>query len=509
MPSISRRDALKAALCLSAGAALYPLLSLFPKNLIDVNNKPNIIVLVFDAMSARNLSLYGYPRRTTPNLERLAQRATVYHAHYSGGNFTSTGTASMLTGSYPWTHRAINLGGLVARNFIEHNIFNFLQDEYYCAAFSQNDFADLLLAQFDSSINRHLPIGSFIYKSYRMLLAENFPKDPIVAYKALDDFLFSDIHRPASPLFGFMERVFQAKVKDSYKQLSIDYPESLPDNWHYVFLNETVYAGVLEELRKLEDLGIPFFGYFHLWSPHEPYAPKKEFIGIFPEIKIRNKPIHKLSRLDLPKSQLMKYRTTYDEYIANVDFEIGKLVDALESQGILQNSYLILTSDHGEVFERGESGHNTRLLFDSVIHIPLLIIAPGQQNRQDIYTSTSNIDLLPTFLSLAGKPIPDGVEGKILPGVGGEEDTERSIFSVEAKESSSFRALQQITTSMIKGDYKLIYYLGYRKYSDVFELYNLQTDLDEVKNLFTKDTVIASRMREELLDHFERNKILN
>ncbi len=64
-------------------------------------NSPNIIVLVFDAMSADNLSLYGYRRETSPNFERLAQRSNVYHSHYSAGSFTTSGTASLLTGLYP------------------------------------------------------------------------------------------------------------------------------------------------------------------------------------------------------------------------------------------------------------------------------------------------------------------------------------------------------------------------------------------------------------------------
>jgi glucan phosphoethanolaminetransferase (alkaline phosphatase superfamily) len=63
----------------------------------------NFIIIVFDALSALNMSLFGYPRDTTPNLKRLAQRATVYHNHFASGNFTTPGTASLLTGTYPWS----------------------------------------------------------------------------------------------------------------------------------------------------------------------------------------------------------------------------------------------------------------------------------------------------------------------------------------------------------------------------------------------------------------------
>jgi len=64
---------------------------------------PNVLVIVFDTLSAAHTSVDGYPRRTTPHLERFAERATVYHRHHSAGNFANPGTASLLTGAYPWS----------------------------------------------------------------------------------------------------------------------------------------------------------------------------------------------------------------------------------------------------------------------------------------------------------------------------------------------------------------------------------------------------------------------
>jgi len=140
----------------------------------------------------------------------------------------------------------------------------------------------------------------------------------------------------------------------------------------------------------------------------------------------------------------------YDEYIANVDAEFGLLLDRLEASGILDHSYFVVTSDHGELFERGENGHNTFLLYDSVIHIPLLISAPGQSERRDIDSLTSNIDILPTLLNIAGKEIPSSLEGQLLPGFGGKEDASRSIFAVEAKTNSAFGPLKRATITLMK-----------------------------------------------------------
>jgi arylsulfatase A-like enzyme len=163
-------------------------------------------------------------------------------------------------------------------------------------------------------------------------------------------------------------------------------------------------------------------------------------------------------------------RRIYDEYIASVDLYLGELLDSFEAQGVFENSYVILTSDHGEMFERGEIAHSTPLLYDPVIHIPLLISAPGQASRQDIHAPTNAVDILPTLASLAGKPIPEWCEGKPLPG---------------------------------KGNLKLMYYTGYEA-DESFELYDLDQDAEELQDLYPDNPSEAKRMKDELLDALDR-----
>jgi glucan phosphoethanolaminetransferase (alkaline phosphatase superfamily) len=88
------------------------------------NGKQNVLIVLFDALSAYNMSLYGYPRDTTPNLNRLAENATVYHNHFAAGNYTTPGTASLLTGTLPWTHRAVVHNDIVAKEYVKKNIFS-------------------------------------------------------------------------------------------------------------------------------------------------------------------------------------------------------------------------------------------------------------------------------------------------------------------------------------------------------------------------------------------------
>jgi arylsulfatase A-like enzyme len=502
MPQVTRRDALKLMGALSANALFAGVHPLVNSLQVDESQQPNIIVLLIDTLSARHMSLYGYERQTTPNFERFASRASVYHSHYSGGNFTTPGTATLLTGQYPWRHRAINLGAPVARTTVDNNIFRLLGDDRKSLGFAQNILAEVLLQQFGSDIHEHLPLTSYSSQGKAFDISKYFPSDPLMAHYAFDDFLInSDVTSnpvPGSAYFGYLD-MFYGQFHEKPSEPSPEYPRGMPSTGKYYYDNGQIYSGVFETIQELEKQTQPYFAYVHLLSPHAKYCPQKEFIGIFPEIKVPFKERHKLAN-HVRQSLLNEYRMQYDEYIANVDAEFGTLLEKLAAAGILDHSYLVVTSDHGELFERGENGHNTFLLYDSVIHIPLLISAPQQIKRQDFYSRTSNIDLVPTLLNIVQKETPSALEGRLLPGFGGVEDATRSIFAVEAKTNSAFGPLKRATITLMKENYKLIYYGDYPRYSNVFELYDLNDDIDEKKDLFAKSPAIASLFKEELLD---------
>ena len=413
--------------------------------------KPNVIILLFDAMSATNLSLYGYHRETTPNFKRFAERANVYHSHNSAGNFTSPGTASLLTGTYPWTHRL---------------------------AVSQIIWVNYFLNQFTPNLDKVFSPAAF--STVSQVIGADF-KDP-AAYRAYDDFLFHDGNPPASLVFGLVGRLLFRRQYFRESSTLAEYPNGMPRAGIYPIYFELrkVFDGVFS---TIESLNSPYLGYFHLWSPHAPYRPTQKFMDIFDDNwKPDKKPEHRLG-MRLSQSQLNTRRRNYDKYIANVDAEFGRLVDRFDEKGILDNSYVIVTSDHGEMQERGDDGHVTPLLFAPVTQVPLLISAPGQRTRTDIYAPTNSVDVLPTLLHLTGHEGPDWCEGVLLPGLGGKEDIERSTFTVEAKSNPAFTPLKMATVALRKGPYKLIYYTGYES-QDSFELYNLENDPEELLDLY-------------------------
>jgi len=498
MQNYSRRDFLKLASMLPAAWALSRLVhSESYLNPGQNSGSPNVIFLVFDAMSAYHLSLYGYHRKTTPNLERFAERANVYNAHYSTANFTVPGVASMLTGLCPWTHRALQLSGLIARGLTDDNLFELMGADYHRFGFSQNVYATNLMNQFRSEIDDLLPSSSF--SDISALPSEFFKNDPLTAHQVDDNVLFDLIDPPGSLLFGIAQRVYFERKK----RFDRDFPRGIPQprNYPIVYRLEKVFEGLFKTFDSMPN---PFVSYVHIFSPHAPYRAHRDFIGIFDDgwTHIR-KPDHVFSEGEAYET-IEQNRVWYDEYIANVDFEFGRLVDYLERTGLLDNSYLVVTSDHGELLERGIKGHVTPVLYEPLMRVPLVISSPGQTRRENIDTPTSSVDLLPTLLNLAGKSIPDWAQGEILPGLGGQGNPEREIYMLEAKSSSAFAKLSKATFAMRKGKYKIIMYRGYEVFEeDTFELYDLENDPEEMSDLFTSEPLLANELKDTLVKKFE------
>jgi arylsulfatase A-like enzyme len=496
MGKMNRRDFLKLAALISAGVSA-------PKALVNLGRVnsgalPNVIVIVFDAMSARNLSVYGYPRKTTPNFERFAKRAFVYHSHASTGNYTIPGTASLLTGMYPWTHRAINHAGQIASSLIERNIFNLLGKEYNRYGFGQNAWADIFLNQFNADIDQHIPMRSF--GAISPWTSGTTLNDANLGYQTFDRFLFSKSSPSGSLVFGLMEKLYGFHESNGLK--SKDYPGGLPEvvTAQFYYRLDSLFDGLQSLCAEFQP---PYFSYLHLNPPHEPYRPTREYSKHFmDDFMPPVKPAHPLVTSPDSEKRLNGGRLNYDRFIANLDAEFGRLLDTFEKLGTLENSYVILTSDHGDMFERGQRGHSTRLLHDPVVHVPLLISAPGKQNRTDIFAPTNSIDLVPTLLNLAGRKVPDWCEGNLLPGLGGRKDFDRNTFSMDAKQNSSFAPITKATIAMRKGKHKMIYYTGYEE-KDSFELYDLENDLEEMNNLYAIGDSLSKSLAGELLDKLQ------
>jgi arylsulfatase A-like enzyme len=457
----------------------------------------NVLLLVFDTLSAPHLSIYDYRRNTTPNLARFAERATVYHAHYASGNFTTPGTASILTGTYPWTHRGFHFRGTVLDEFFNRNIFSsFHENGYLCFGFSHNMLVNILMNQFREPID-YLGMSREFALADHNLADRLFSRDYRAAIRSEEAFL-KHPGKSSNSLFMFLLAwlLRTLDVQGINREMEALFPRGVPQNHDIFYLLEDTFDWLL---YKLMDLPQPYFAYIHLMPPHAPYNTRWDFIDIFkdgwdPIVK----PDHVFSQGET-KDYLKYQRRLYDEYIAYADAEFGRFYDLLAQKGLLDNTWVVCTSDHGEMFERGIWQHQTRTLFQPIVRVPLLISQPNQNERQDIYTLSSSVDLLPTLLHVTGQPVPEWCEGEILsPFENGSSGSSRNVYVVEAKSNPKSGPLKQASVAMMKEQYKLIHYLGYPGYDDFSELYDLLNDPDELNDLSESRNSLASDLSAEL-----------
>jgi arylsulfatase A-like enzyme len=463
-------------------------------------NLPNMLLLVFDALSAGNMSLYGYPRRTTPNVERFAERSAVYHRHYAGGNFTTPGTASLLTGVYPWSHRAFHVYGQVNRGYRRRNLFGaFDQAGLRRISYTHNDLAEVLLYQFRGQIDRFLKADELALFYDKPLSEGPFFHDRNAAFFAEGASLRGGDQDPASLFASILQRVWRTKRKSQVvEQVRRDFPLGAP-TLPGAGLMFTLEDGI-DYLQTLLDEGEgPFLGYFHFYPPHGPFHTRREFVHIFDDdYQPIPKPHHFFTGGE-SQSLLNRKRREYDEFIAYVDAEFGRLVDYMHANGHFDDTILIFTSDHGQMFERGILGHTTETLYEPIIRIPLLISRPGDETRQDIHIPTSCVDVLPSLLHIMGEGAPAWSEGRLLPGLGEPPGTDPSpVFSVEAKTNASQSPLRAGSLAMLKDHYKLIHYFGYPDLESEFEFFDLGEDPEELRDLYPSRPSAARRMQAEL-----------
>ncbi|MBV7328037.1 sulfatase-like hydrolase/transferase [Chloroflexi bacterium TSY] len=190
----------------------------------------------------------------------------------------------------------------------------------------------------------------------------------------------------------------------------------------------------------------------------------------------------------------------YWQSVAFVDEQLGRLFDYLEQRDLLDSTAVMVTADHGEeFFEHGRWGHYQ--LYDENIRVPLLLWIPGRNQGQTIENQVSAIDLAPTICELMGVLPDEGMLGRsVLPLLHGEQDSHSDIAYVESMWSNNYRLVIRTET------YKYMYE---EKISDRPELYNLQDDPAEKRNLWNIDLEQAHYFDELRIQHQQRAEQTN
>jgi arylsulfatase A-like enzyme len=488
---LSRRKFLQLA-SLTAFSALSPRL---PQ---PASARPNFLIVVFDAWSAPHLGMFGYPRQTMPLLESLSDRAIVYHRHYAAGPWTIPGAASLLTGTYPWTHRAFSAEQMQLAH-PKHNLFRALaQGGYTTNAATHNIFADEFLTQIHQDIHLR-PAFTDLFLPTRLPFPKLFPRDlEASALAQIRAFWNNENVNSALFLGELLKARAQADLSRIDARYSAEFPGGVPAI-PVLDLRFLLEDGINHLLRTTASLSAPYVSYYHFYPPHQPYNTRREFAGLFRRdgIEFPEKPLS-ISNEGHTQEEMDKARRAYDEFLGYVDAEFYRLYRAMESAGQLEDTWLVLTSDHGELFERGNIGHETPMGYEDGVRVPLFIFPPGQHARQDVTAPTSAVDLLPTLMHLAGQPLPDWSEGRVLPPFDPQPPPpDRPVFVFHPANARARQPIRQGSATIVQGSYKFVHTFGLpeqRASGPHTELFDLATDPDELVNLYSPGDPLAAAM---------------
>ncbi len=450
-------------------ASLTPLPAPDPAPGAAKPSRPHIILLTIDALSAQHMSLYGASRPTTPSLDAFARAATVFDRAYSNGNFTTPGIASILTGTRPWTHRALQLP-VWPREVTRHDSLPALlrASGYQMGYVSTNARAGAAAQGFG--------------RDFQFARTDR-TKDLTLCTDKLSSFLRYICAATEMPLIARAEG-FADSVRGG------------PGSSHYDPRLATQPA--LAWLRRV-DKSKPVFLWVHLFPPHSPYATPAPWVGRFdPSPDARNvastEPAWNYLMSEVPSARAYTLEARYDESVAYVDHYVGEFLrQALQLLG--NDTVVIVTADHGESFAHGYGAHTGPALYNEIIHIPLIIKLPGETTGKRSDVLAEQVDVAPTLAEIAGLTPPASWEGHSLlgactapsaaPSTAGREP-DPPAFSMNFEQNPRFEALTTGSVAVIDGRWKLVHYMGRLHYPQMpalhDELYDLSTDPNERMN---------------------------
>ncbi len=294
-------------------------------------DRPNILLLILDTVRAQNLSLYGYARSTSPRLVELARESVVFDRALATSSWTLPSHATLLTGLEAAEHSADWYRPMRADQL---SIAEALADVGYATgAFIANQAFGRRRSGMDQ--------GFIAYRDNPADL------DEVVEY-----------HWAAKALGHY---VYQAlgRVRGDARKTADEVNDELLD-W----------------LDGLE--GAPFFAMVNYYDAHDPYESPAPFNTLF-----RPRPPRALlsnwgDEAEYVEAEMQEMVDAYDSSIAYLDDRVGHLLDGLREAGILDETIVVVTSDHGEHFgERGIVLHGNSLYLPS-LHVPLLVRLPDR-----------------------------------------------------------------------------------------------------------------------------------
>jgi len=402
------------------------------------SKRPNVLLITIDTLRADHSSSYGYSRNTTPELDALANEGVRFETAYAPMSITGPVHASLFLGLYPATHHLFDNG-------LELDA-------------GHETLAELFGAR---GYQTAAVVSSFVLEA-KFGFAQGFAR-----YE--DDFEVATASAVIGEWKGHaLEKGFDRRA-DATTDLAID---------------------LLEGLEKSR----PFFLFLHYFDPHSPYHPPGKFGFLYSDA------------LGAPATSKEDQQqiNLYDGEIAFTDYEIGRFLAALRDAGLDENTIVAVTADHGEsLMQRGYWTHGL-FLYEEEVRVPLILRWPNHIGAGRVISEPVElVDLAPTLVELAALDLDPAIfEGRSLAkALQGESplDAEHPVFLARKyfQESSAQGGTIPVfgrRFGVRKGAWK--YILGPEE--NTHELYNLQLDPGETRNLFADKPGRAQKLAKVL-----------
>jgi len=323
------------------------------------SSHPNILLISIDSLRADRLGVYGNTRDTSPTIDRLATEGVRFANAISPTSWTLPAHATLLSGLDQRHHQVINVGSHIA-------------------------------GEID-------------------LLAEKFAR---AGYETIG--LYSGPF--LDPAYGFAQGFDEYVSCMSEATAKSEGPAAWTSS-HSDQTNPKVESSFLAWLSRKGER--PFFAFVHMWDVHYDYIPPPRYAAMF-DVGYKGKLdgrdiVRRGFPLNATPSDVEFLLSLYDAEIRYTDDTLGHLIDALRERGLLENTAIVVTADHGEEFkDHGGKGHQ-HTLYEELIHVPLILWQPGRVPRGKVIEQPVSLtDVAPTILAIAGLEVPPGLDGQNL-----------------------------------------------------------------------------------------------
>ena len=418
---MSRRELLKYGLYGGLAAGLSPSLLLSGCGKRQHAKKPNIILITLDTTRADRLGCYGYRRQTSPNIDKLAEESVLYTRAIAPSSWTLPSHASLFTGKFTSSHGA-----------------------------RYDPEGPLLLTDAIS--------GPESWDAYR---ARGLAQNEVTLAEVLKETGYTTAAVVGGP---WMKRIFGLnKGFDYYNDSQIG-----TVNGRLASQVTTSALNWLERRREKK-----FFLFLNYFDPHGPYSPPEGFALRF---------LPKGTNFTGREPTLEEINALYDAEILYMDHYIGRFLQKLKVENLYNDTLIIVTSDHGELFgEHGKFGHG-HYLYQEELHVPLFIKYPAGEvspKRTDLRAQLT--DILPMIYERVGITIPGNIQGTSPSQIKHPIIAETYPLPLISKDGS--------WQSIFEGDFKFIW-----NSKNQHMLFNLKDDPEENVNIIVQDSKRTERM---------------